>query len=290
MICTNCGVQNPPNMSFCSNCGHSLADEQEAARRAGNPGSFPNSNAAELPPTVFQFQQPNAQPQTPFQPPVMPGSASTPPAPPANKSRTGLWLGLLGCGGLLVIGIIATVVGVVYLNNSGSNVKKTDFNINTANSKTSNVANVNKSANKTLSADGSMMSEMQKLKQVGEFHQTDLKAVNASDYFPSATEVVQATYTDGKKYVVSTLGKFPSNDVAFEDYDTQIKNVKGGSGTIYSNESKNGTKAAAYKYKNYYFIEACGDAVCSRNNSDDINALRSFATSFGTAVSNSSNQ
>lgn len=133
-----------------------------------------------------------------------------------------------------------------------------------------------------------MFAELQKLKQIGTFKQTDLKTVTAKDFFPSSIDVAQATYSNGSKFVVSTLGKFSSNQDAFDDFDTQIKNVKAGGGKIYSNETKNGTKAALYKYNGYYFIEACGDAACSRNNSDDLNALRNFATSFGTAVKNAS--
>jgi TonB family protein len=133
-----------------------------------------------------------------------------------------------------------------------------------------------------------MLSELQKLKKVGPFKQTEVKVVSAQDYFPSATEVVQATYTNGSQYVVSTMGKFPTSAAAGKDFETQIKNVKDNGGSIYSNESKNGTQASAYKYNDFYFIEACGQGVCSRNNSNDLNALRTFATNFSSAVNNSS--
>jgi TonB family protein len=133
-----------------------------------------------------------------------------------------------------------------------------------------------------------MLSEMQRLKKVGPFKQTEVKEVSPKDFFPSATEVVQATYTNGSQYVVSTMGKFPSPSAASSDFDTQIKNVKANGGDIYSNESKNGTQASAYKFNNFYFIEACGEGVCSRNNSSDLNALRTFATNFSSAVNNSS--
>lgn len=271
--CPNCGVQNPPNMSFCSNCGNSLATVPQ--------NNAPNVNASDLPPTMISYQ-PNLQ-ANPTAPPVTP--STQPPVPP-KKGNKGLILGLVGCGGLLVLSVIGLVVafGVLgYLGVDSNKKKEADINISPPNS---NVSNTNGISNRNDSpkTDSTMLNEFQKLKQVGEFKQTYLKSVPAKDFFPSATEAAQASYYNGKKYVISTLGKFPSNSAAFDDFDTQIKNIKADGGQIYSNESKNNTKAAFYKYKNYYFIEACGDAVCSRNNSDDRNALSKFAVSFGNAV------
>ena len=287
-ICPRCGFQNPPNMSFCSNCGQSLAIAPESG------GNVSQGNPSEPPPTVLSYQ-PNIPaspaPQNFQQPSPHMQQPPSPAASPPKKGNKGLLFGLLGCGGLLLASLIGLAVGIPLLQRAGvlpqplfggtrriydSNL----YNTNTTNTNSTGVTN-NRSGS-------TLLTELQGLKQVGEFRQTEVKTVPAKDFFPSATEAVQATYTNGSKYVATTSGKFSSNDAAFSDFNTQIKNVKDGGGTIYSNESKNGTQAAAYKYKNFYFIEACGQSVCTRNNSNDVNALRSFTTSYSAALSGSS--
>lgn len=99
--CPKCGVQNPPNMSFCTNCGNSLAAEPQ------NGGNFPNTGSSDLPPTMLSYQ-PNLQPN-PIAPPITP---STQPNAP-KKGGKGLMFGIIGCGALLILGIIGLAIGIV---------------------------------------------------------------------------------------------------------------------------------------------------------------------------------
>jgi hypothetical protein len=198
------------------------------------------------------------------------------------------------------VSLLGLIVGIPVLQHAevlpkplfGGSSLPPDSNTNVSNTNVSNAntAVVNSNSGRPQTGGSSLLSEMQALKQVGSFKQTEVKVIDPKDYFPQAIEAVQATYSNDSQIVVSTTGKFSSNEAAKSNYDNQITNIKNGGGTIYSNQSKNQTEAGVYKYKDYYFIEACGQGVCSRNNSSDLEALRSFATSFSAAISNSSKQ
>lgn len=98
-ICSNCGKHNPADMSFCLDCGQSLAF-------SGGGQNFPVESA----PTVFtgRATQPNTLPN--FQP-------LTPQiSPPPKKSRTGFYLAIFGGIGLIFILMAAGVMGLVLMN------------------------------------------------------------------------------------------------------------------------------------------------------------------------------
>jgi len=101
-ICPSCGRQNPPEMSFCLNCGNSLA--------TGNAQNYPPDSA----PTVFVSPnvQQNAQPG--FQPSFQPLTPNLPPQP--KKSRTGFYLAVFGGIGLILILIFGGIAGMVAMN------------------------------------------------------------------------------------------------------------------------------------------------------------------------------
>lgn len=250
LICPRCGVQNPSEMSFCSNCGQSLA---------ALPSYQPNVRL--IPP---QYSPPSRTPTVSLSPTA------------TAKSGKGLIFALLGCGGLLVISLTGLVVGGVFLNRqSNSNAIVSNANSVISNSRISNSNVVTNNG-----GDSAALDEMRSLKQVGAFKQTDVKTVPAADFYPSASEVAQVTYSNGRQTVVSTAAQFPSYDSAFADFDARMKNVKDGDGKIYNNLSKDGAKGSAYKYKEYYFVEACGEGVCWRNYSSELNAVKSFAVNF----------
>ncbi len=277
-ICPKCGTQNVPGMAFCSNCGQSLA------------GSAPQSNASDLPPTMLSYKPSGfTPPQSSFT------AAPNFSPPPAKKGGKGLLFGLLGCSGLLLISLVGGLAaGIVlwqrsevlpspspYTLDSNSNINNSNQSLNNSNS---NVALNTGGAGET------MLAELQKAKQIGAFRQTDARIVNAKDYFPLATDAVQATYTNGSQNVYWTIGKFSSSEDTRSDFDTQVTNVKGSGGTIYTNSSKNGTHSAVYKNnKDYYFVETAASDNGSRIHSSDRAALLSFSTALGTAFSKSSN-
>ena len=212
--------------------------------------------------------------------------------PATKKNGKGLLFGLLGCGGLLAISLIALAVGIPLLQRAeilpqplfggSSTPSQTDLD-----KYRSNPTNINSNSAVVPNNDGAgskLLSEMQALKQVGSFNQTSVKVVNAKDFFPEADAAVQSGYSDGSQFVVSTTGKFPSNETALENFDIHLKFITKDGATIYSNESKNGVNSAVYKYKDSYFIEVCTQGTCSRNNSRDAKALQSFVKSYSTAL------
>jgi hypothetical protein len=281
-------------MSFCSNCGQSLAAQPSS--------EAPHSGSADLPPTMLSY---NPTPQTP--PPTSPftpaPSFSPPPSsppPPAKKGGKGLLIGILGCSGLLLVSLVGgLVVGIPVLQSSGvlpqplfggvpTPSPDSNSNINNTNSLPNN-SNSNISPNNSGEGE-KMLAELQTAKQVGAFRQTDARIIPAKDYFPLATDAVQATYTNGSQSVYWTIGKFVSNQDAQTNFNDQVNNVKANGGTIYSNTTKDGTQAAAYKNsKNYYFLETTTGNSGSRIHSSNLAALQSFSSSLGTAFSSSSN-
>lgn len=269
-ICPKCGFSNPTAMAFCSNCGQQMSSQQQ-----------PQQSNPEPAPTMLSYK-----PEIPTPAPSIAPSVSTygnTPSAPAKKGGKGLLFGLLGCGGLLVISFIGLIIAVPILQSlevlpkpffGGKKSSDTDINTAPSNSKSPDDAKT------TNGAKTKLYKEAESMKEIGDFKQTNLKTVSADDYYPGATEVVQATYYKGSKFVISTNGTFSSIDEATRSYNDQIKNVKAAGGEILSNQSKNGTDAASYKHKGYYFIEACSKGTCSRNNSSDPAVLKQFVTSF----------
>ena len=292
-FCEQCGTSNPAESSMCLSCGRQFSNTAPQ-NTFNNPADAPDQ------PPVNNFA-PSLPPQSPnnFAPPNsnLPGNSTF--APPVKKSNKGLLFGLLGCGGLLLVSIIGLVVAVPLLqvaeilpkplfgsttpSRNNTNLDKTPV---TTTANTSNSTVVSNTGNTTNSK---LLIAMQALKQVGNFKQTAIKQVAPKDFYPLATEVLQLTYTDGSKYVASTNGVFTSNENAANSFDAALKSVTNGGGTIYSNEAKDGTQVGVYKFKDFYFIEVCSKTTCSRNNSDDLTALKSFAAGFGKALENSSN-
>jgi hypothetical protein len=93
-ICSKCGKANSAEMSFCLNCGNSLATSVA-------PGTNPLDSA----PTVFI---PNKSTEPVFQPLV--------PNRPAKKSGTGFWLAVVGGTALIGLLLVAGVLGLVIYN------------------------------------------------------------------------------------------------------------------------------------------------------------------------------
>lgn len=257
LICPRCGVENSSEMIFCTNCGQSLA-----ALASHQP------NVRQMPPN---FSPPAAPSQIP--------TVSLPATAPAKSSR-GLMFGLLGCGGLTVVGLLGLVVGGAFIGLREVRQSNSNANKLTVNSSISNPGTYDSNVASNEKFDSGALDEMRSLKQVGAFRQTDVKTIPAGDSYPSASEAVQVTYQNGKQSVVSTAAQFASNEAALADFDARMKNVKEAGGKIYNNMTKEGTKGAAYKYKDYYFIEACGEAVCWRNYSSELNAVKNFAVNF----------
>jgi len=257
LICPRCGVENSPGMMFCTNCGQSLA--------------------------VPVSQPPNARPTPPnFSPTFAPSQVPTVALPAAvpTKSRKGLILGLLGCGGLIVVSLIGLVIGGAYIGLREAGKSNSNTSISNADSSISNSRIYNSNVGQIEKFDSGALDEMRSLKQVGTFRQTEVETVPAGDAYPSAGEAVQVNYQSGKQSVISTVAQFASNEAAIADFDARMKTVKAAGGKIYNNMNKDGTKGAAYKYKNFYFIEACGEAVCWRNYSSELNAVKNFAVNF----------
>lgn len=260
LICPRCGVGNSLEMTFCTNCGQSLA--------------------------ALGFQQPDARQMPPnFAPPAAFSQVPTvalPATAPARSSRA-LLFGLLGCGGLIVLSAIGLVVGGAFisLNKVGqTNVNANNLYNSNASSSVANSRIYNSNGIAVEQVNSGALDEMRSLKQVGDFRQTDVKTVPAGDTYPSATEAMQVTYQKGKQSVISTAAQFPSNEAALADFDARMKSVKEAGGKIYNNMNKDGTKGSAYQYKNYYFIEACGETICWRNYSSELSAVRTFAVNF----------
>ncbi|MGI8467907.1 MAG: zinc ribbon domain-containing protein [Pyrinomonadaceae bacterium] len=286
LICPKCGVENPPDMAFCSNCGQSLA---AVIQQSG--GNAPDFNPVQpSQETIFsqpKFNQPNFATQT-----------FNTPTPAIKKSGKGLLFGLLGCGTLLVISVIALVVGIPLLKRAGifggspsaspENSNLTNYNLNSNKYNSKQAENNSNAVSNSGSSDSELLSDLQAKKQVGSFKQTSAKTVVAKDFFPLATEAAQALYTDGTRYVAYTSGKFPSNEIAKNNFDNHISNIKNLGGTIYSNEAKDNLESAVYKYKDVYFTEACGGNTCIRTNASELKTVTDFLNSFDNASDSSS--
>jgi hypothetical protein len=256
-ICPKCRASNTPEMSFCSNCGQSLAASQP---------NFPS----DLPPTIFA-----GSPAAPGFTPNAPNFSTPPPnlPPAAKKSRAGMWLAILGgLGLLLILGGGIALGALYYLMNSYKS--ETTYNSSSANTPTKIDVNSNSSA--------------QTKKGVGTFTEIASKSVAASEYFPKATQAAQAVYQDGSKVVYVTTGTFPSGATAKQSLKTQLSGVKAGSGTVsFSNLDKLSFDSATYTYKGYVFYEECTDkGLCTRMHSKDGNVLAEFMELYDKAQKN----
>lgn len=258
IICPRCHVENASGMAFCTNCGQAFAAPAQ---------NFPPVNPSQMP------------------------TASLPAVSPAPaKSSRSLLYGLLGCGGLLAIFVVGAFIVGIFIklgqtgenNTNSSNVTAANTNSNYANnnSSPSNSTINNSNDNSIEQVNSSALDEVRSLKQVGAFRQTEVKDVPAGDYYPSAGEAVQVTYQNGKQTVAAIVAQFASSESALADFDARIKGVKENGGKLYNNMNKSGTRGAAYKFKEYYYIEVCGEAICWRNYSSELNAVRTFAVNF----------
>lgn len=254
IICPRCHAENAPGMAFCTNCGQAFAAPAQYV-----PQGVPSSaSAASLPVN----------------------------SAPAKNSKNLLY-GLLGCGGLLVVFVIGALVISIFvkLGQSGqSNTGSGNFNANSVyanNSSSSSNSSVNSANNNSVEQINSgALDEVRSLKQVGAFRQTEVKDVPAGDYYPSASEAVQVTYQNGKQTVFAIVAQFPAQEAALADFDARYKSVKENGGKIYNDANQNGTRGAAYKFKDYYYIEVCSEAICWRNYSSELNAVKTFAINF----------
>src|SRR6476620_8670269 len=100
-ICIKCGLENPPEMKFCSNCGQLLASENAAVKH-------------DLPPAVTANVPPFETPSPPQFTPDQPLNHSMPP----KKSRKGLYF-LLGGAGTFAVLAIVLVGGFILLMSMG---------------------------------------------------------------------------------------------------------------------------------------------------------------------------
>lgn len=262
IICPRCNAENASGMAFCTNCGQA-------------------------------FAAPKFSPLNPSLTPTVSLPASSAPA----KSSRSLLYGLLGCGGLLVIFVIgAFIVGIfIKLGQTGqSNISSSNVNAGSnyaSNNSSSSTYPVNKSNSDSIDqVNSSALDEVRSLKQVGAFRQTEVKDVPAGDYYPSAGEAVQVTYQNGRQTVAAIVAQFSSEEAALADFDARIKGVKENGGKIYNNMNKSGTRGAAYKFKEYYYIEVCGEAICWRNYSSELTAVKTFAINFPNGSNRSKKQ
>lgn len=271
VICPRCGAENSLGMAFCTNCGQAFA-----------PPVSDQSNAA-MPAQISHSQAP---------------TAIIPAAEPKKNNRNVIF-GLAGCGTLLIVFFIGAIFIGAFIklrdigqSNANSIAANTNAGSNYANNKppvpNSNIDNSNAASVEQINS--SALDEVRSLKQVGAFRQTDVKEIPAGESYPSAAEAVQVTYQNGKQSVVSIVAQFPSSEAAISDFESRIADVKNGGGKIYNNLNKSGTQGSAYKYKEYYYIEVCGEAVCWRNYSDELNAVRTFATNFNSGSNKKRNR
>lgn len=294
-ICPKCGTSNPAEMSFCSNCGQTLNVPVENV----------SGRSEEPPPTVFMNQP---SPTSPRQPVVTtPQISSNPPQPP-KKSSKALMFGVIGCLGLLVVSVVGLVIAGLALG-YGSNIfskkeepykdsrtptpKSNSNSVSNSKPVISDTRNTKKTdstnTSRTDSTDTSktdddsdssafLVTVLEARKQVGSFNQTSAKTLVTKDYFPLASGAAQAEYSNGSKYVYLTVGKFSSLSVAKENFNDQIKGIKGGGGKVtYENTADDGTISAIYNNKGYYFAEYCNtNGFCNRLHSDNQAALQSF--------------
>jgi hypothetical protein len=264
-------------MSFCSNCGQSLAAVQ--------PG-FPS----DLPPTIFagspnapQFTPPvqNFSPNAPNFSPQIPNAPQATAAP--RKSRTGMWLAILGGLGVLVLLGGGVVLGAIFYlmsankTDTNSNYNSSPYNSTLVNTTGGNLSN-SSAINSVNNPGSAVLSSIQTRKQVGNFSQLVAKYVVPSDYFPQATDAAQAVYQQDAKTVYVTIGKFPSGALAKQNFKTQLNGVKAEKGRIsYSNLDKLSFDSATYYYKDYVFYEECNDkGLCTRMHSKDDSVLAEF--------------
>ncbi len=130
MYCTNCGKEMPDDAKFCPSCGHvvdeSAPEDQEAEQpKAATPEQPAAPEATQPPPAVTPPVGPAYRPTVPDEEPPEPApavpeppAAATPPPQPAGVPPTteapqkgGGKCWLIGCGILLLVGIIIAVVG-----------------------------------------------------------------------------------------------------------------------------------------------------------------------------------
>lgn len=287
-ICPKCGTANPADMSFCTNCGQTLAAF----------GGSPPPRPEEPPPTVFMNQPKVTNPNQPAVPPVV----AMPPQPP-KKGGKGWLYALGGCFGLLLLSgiglavVLALGIGGAFLsssNNSSNTSLNTTPSSNTTRKNDSTVIRKNDSTPENTTSpsnDGGDTSEylvkiLETRKSVGGFNQKDVKTVVIKDYFPQAIGAAQAAYQKGSNYVFLTIGQFTTVEDAKENFEDQLDGVKDKGGKVTPLEpGADGTVSAiyesSYEGNTFYFAEYCNtNKFCNRIHSNNRDALRSFVSDY----------
>ena len=254
--------------------------------------SFGGSEASNNP-----FNQPNQASSNPFNQPSAPNqgfgqpnqpqfSTPAPPPQPPKKSNKGVIFGVVGCLGLLVLGVIGAGIAGFFIYGSG-NSRTSSYPTPTpyaSNTFTSNSSSSNTASN-TTSTDASsnlLTAILESRKAVGPFNQTSVKNVTVSEYFPEGTGAAQAAYSNGSKNVFLTVGSFSSMDDAKKNFNDQIRGVKSNGGkVVYENTAADGTISAIYEKGGYYFAEYCNtNNYCNRIHSNSREAVKSFLESY----------
>lgn len=93
MICTQCGFQNPEGSRFCRQCGAPLSSENNEPINPPQPI---------FPPQQPGYQQPQQTPYAPAQQPYQPPYGTPPYTGVAKKKKTGLIIGLIAGGVVLI--------------------------------------------------------------------------------------------------------------------------------------------------------------------------------------------
>ena len=111
-VCSKCGKPNPADMNFCLDCGQKLPAMSSNAAAAA--ASYPETSVPTM--VVPANKQPN------FQPPPPPTAAANLNQPPPltaaapKKSRSGLWLAVIGGIGLIFVLLFAGGIALLVMN------------------------------------------------------------------------------------------------------------------------------------------------------------------------------
>jgi hypothetical protein len=263
--CQNCNVINAPNMNFCTSCGSKIVLVAQS--------SIPTIENLAVGQQKFQQQN----------------------LPAKSKSSSKLWIfGLLGCFGLLGIGVIGVAfVVVVSQSDFGNKVSNNNQNANKsvllANKNTNKIISLDNSKSvveeetKTIKSDGNdLLDIFNDRKEVGKFKQLSANIVEVNDFFPVAQDAAQASYHNGSRYVAVSIGKFENFDDAKKNFNEQFANVKKKGGrTQILETAADGTINGVYQVKGIFTAEYCTkSAFCYRMASKDPKALKSFIEKF----------
>ncbi len=256
--CANCNVFNNLGMSFCTNCGKAIFQTAQ-------------SNV----PTVEKISELNTVEA------VRKNSGT-------KKTNSKFWIvGLLGCLGLIVFGVIGIgLLGMAsYFNTNNEIADKNKSNQNNNRKETNFDNNSNADTNKKSDSEEDekeLIDILNDRKEAGRFKQLETKTVDVKDFFPYAKAAAQTSYHDGSKYISVAIGKFNNFDDTKKNFDEQFANVKkkGGKSQILET-SVDGTINGVYQVKDVFSAEYCTkSAFCYRMVSKDPKSLTYFIKNF----------